>query len=69
MSVDNWDIDWLKTIFITNWNLWDLISQLNFTTILELAWQQLVEEYKWLTRDLYTKTVELKSKDRTLAWM
>ncbi len=66
MSVDNWDIDWLKTIFVTNWNLWDLISQLNFTTILELAWQQLVEEYKWLTRDLFTKTVELKSKIKTL---
>lgn len=66
MSMDDGNIDWLKTIFITNWNLWELISQLNFSTIMEIAWQQLIEEYKWLTRDLFVKTVELKSKIKTL---
>lgn len=54
------DIDALKTIFLTNWNLSQLISELNFTTILELAWQQLLNEYKNLSKDLFVKNEELK---------
>ena len=60
------EIDILKVTFLNNWSLWDLLSELHFSSILEITWQNLIQEYRTLVKDLFVKRIELNKYNKDL---
>lgn len=62
-SNDN-NIDNIKWI-ILNWDdIWEILNDLHFKSMLELAWQKLVEKHRELVWDLYEKKIELEKNEK-----
>lgn len=60
------DIDSLKTVLLSDGTLWDILSELHFTSVLEVAWQSLVEQYRRLVKELFVKKLDLEKKNKNL---
>lgn len=57
---DWWDVDSLKSMFLYWWNLGDIFSDLEFYSLIEIAWQQLLEKYRKLLRQQFIKKMDLQ---------
>lgn len=65
-NTDQKEIDSLKTILLSDGTLGDILSQLHFTSVLELTGQSLVEQYRKLMVELFVKKSDLEKKKRDL---
>ncbi len=54
------EIDSLKTVLLNSDSLSDVLSDIHFSTILESAWQILVEKHRKLAKDLFVRNLNLK---------
>lgn len=63
-ATDDKDIDSLKTALLSDWTLWDILSELHFSTLLEVTWQSLVEQYRKLIKEMFVKKLELQKKQQ-----
>jgi len=60
------DIDNIKWI-ILNWeDIWEIINDLNFKSMLELTWQKLIEKHRQYVWTMYVKKIELEINQRSL---
>ncbi len=60
------NIDNIKWI-ILNWeNIWDILNELHFKSMLELTWQKLIEQHRDLVEMLYIKKIELENNEKNL---
>ncbi len=58
------NIDNIKWI-ILNWeDIWEILNDLHFKSILELTWQKLVEKHRQYVGSLYVKKMELESNEK-----
>lgn len=60
------DIDSLKTVLLSDGSLWDILSELHFTSVLEMTGQSLVEQYRKLVKELFVKKLDLEKKNKNL---
>lgn len=56
------EIDSLKTVLLSEGNLGDILSELHFTSILEVTGQSLVEQYRGLVKEMFLQKMDLQSK-------
>lgn len=60
------DIDSLKTVLLSDGTLWDILSELHFSSVLEVTGQSLVEQYRRLVKELFVKKLDLEKKNKNL---
>lgn len=63
-SSENKDIDSLKTILLSDWSLGDILSQLHFSSVLEVTGQTLVEKHRKMIKELFVKKLDLEKKNK-----
>lgn len=63
-STENKDIDSLKTILLSDGSLGDILSQLHFSSVLEVTGQALVEKHRKMVKELFVKKLDLEKKNR-----
>lgn len=56
------EVDSIKTILLNTDDLSKIISDIHFSSILESAWQLLVEKHRRLVKDLFVKKLDLEKK-------
>lgn len=54
------DVDVVKSIILNDWDIWDLLNDIHFKTLLELSWQNLVEQYRDNIKEYYFNKEALK---------
>lgn len=54
------DVDSIKTILLNNGNLWDILSNLHFSHLLEITWQLLIEKHRKMVKEMFIKTLALE---------
>lgn len=60
------DIDNIKWI-ILNWeDIWEILNDLNFKSMLELTWQKLIEKHRQYVGTMYVKKMELELNQKNL---
>ncbi len=65
--LNTWEsVDWLKTIIMNSDNLWDVLNDVHFSSILEVAWQGLIEKHRDLMKKLFLKKIELENTSKKL---
>lgn len=63
---ENNDIDNIKWI-ILNWeDIWEILNDLNFKSMLELTWQKLIEKHRQYVGTMYVKKMELELNQKNL---
>lgn len=60
------DIDSLKTVLLSDGTLGDILSELHFSSVLEVTGQSLVEQYRRLVKELFVKKLDLEKKNKNL---
>ncbi len=60
------DIDSLKTVLLSDGSLGDILSELHFTSVLEITGQSLVEQYRKLVKELFVKKLDLEKKNKNV---
>lgn len=66
ISSDNSDIDSIKTVLLNSASLWDILSELHFSSIMEVTGQSLIEKHRKLVKELFVKKLELEKKNTQL---
>lgn len=54
------DIDVIRSIVLNDWNLWDLLNDIHFKTLVEISWQNLVDLHRQLEKEYYYSKEEFK---------
>jgi len=62
----NNEVDSLKTLFLNNASLWDVLSEIHFSSLLEITWQTLVEKHRKLVRQIFVKKLEMDRESENL---
>jgi len=63
-SVDSQDIDLIRTFLLSsNGSIGDIMSELHFSSILEIAGQRILDQYKEMVTELYIQQHELQEKN------
>lgn len=60
------NIDVIRSIILNDWNLWDLINDIHFKTLIELSWYNLIEQNRDLIKEYYYNKEELKKEKKEL---
>ncbi len=61
INSNNNDIDTLKTILLNSKDLSEILSDIHYSSILEITWHALVEKHKALVKELFFKRIELQN--------
>lgn len=65
-TYNDWEIDNVKSV-ILNWeNIWEILNNLHFKSIIEVTWQKLVEKNRLYVKALYLKKLELEENEKKL---
>gem|GEM_PF-1182024 len=57
------DIDLIRTFLLSNGSIGDIMSELHFSSILEIAGQRILDQYKEMVAELYLQQYELETKN------
>lgn len=57
---DNNDIDVIRSIILNDGNLWDLLNDIHFKSLIELSWQNLIDAHRDLVKEYYYNKEEFK---------
>lgn len=68
-SKEGSEIDSLKTVLINSSSLWDILSEIHFSQILEVTGQQLIEKHRRLIKEMFVKKLDLERKTKSLKEM
>ncbi len=60
------EIDNIKSMLLNGEDIWEVINDLHFKSMIELSWQKLVEKHRSYVWSLYVKKIELESQEKTL---
>lgn len=55
------DIDSLKTILINSGDLNDVLSELYYSNLIEVTWQTLIEQHRWLIKKTFLQKINLEN--------
>ncbi len=62
----DWEFDNLKAVLLSGKTIWEVIDDMYFKTVLEIAWRQLIDKYKKSIYELYVETTSLKEEELKL---
>ncbi len=65
-SFSNWEIDNIKSVILNSQDIWSIINELYFKSLLELTWQKLLEKHRDYVKVLYIKKLELEENEEKL---
>ncbi len=65
-SQDGSEIDSLKTVLMSNASLWDILSEIHFSSVMEMTGQQLLDKHRKLVKELFVKNLDLQRKSEEL---
>ncbi len=57
---DSWEMDNMKSVLLNNENISDLLNDLYFNSVIQLAWEKLISQNKKYVLELYIKKVNLE---------
>lgn len=60
---NDWEVDNLKAIFYSWEDIWNIINELNFEWIIQVAWKRLIDKHKWYINNLYIEQLSLKKSE------
>lgn len=60
------DIDSIKTVLLSDGSLGDILSELHFSSVLEVTGQALIEKHRKLVKEMFIKKLNLESKNKEL---
>lgn len=60
------DIDSIKTVLLSDGSLWDILSELHFSWVLEVTGQALIEKHRKLVKEMFVKKLSLENKNKQL---
>lgn len=64
-DTDKW-VDSIKTILLSEQNLWEVLSDIHFSSILDVTGQMLVEKHRALAKNLFVKKVSLEQDNKNM---
>lgn len=59
-------VDNLKSILLNEENIWDVINDLYYNSIVQITWKDLIDKHRKYISELYLKKVELENKETNL---
>jgi len=65
-STERNEVDSLKTLLLNSSSLWDILSEIHFSSIIEVTWQQLIEKHRKLVKEMFVKKLNLEKKTKEL---
>jgi len=63
-SIDSQEIDLIRTFLLSNGSIGDIMSELHFSSILEIAGQKILDQYREMVKELYLEQYELETKNK-----
>lgn len=66
LIIDDNEVDSLKTILLSSWNISDILNDIHFSSILQVTWQSLIDNHRKLIKTLFLKQLDSQSKVENL---